>query len=106
MMTPPDVEQNEGVRIVETTPSRIAIIEAWKAGQYDPPMQDWLQLPVGDSCPVDEDHRRWGTVNPGGYFYVRKCKECQTRFRGEVTPHMISEIVNALSGVPRRFVRG
>lgn len=96
---------SDGERYVELAARKVLILEPWRAGQYDPPMQEWLQLPVGDACPTDESHVRWGTMNPIGYFAVRVCRECNTKFRGEVTPHDIQRVVDALCGTPVRLGR-
>lgn len=98
----PSIESS-GSRVVETG-ARIELVQPWRAGQYDPPMQDWLKLPVADSCPADADHQRWGTINPRGYFLVRHCKDCNARFRGAVTTHTIAEVIDALLGRERRFI--
>jgi hypothetical protein len=105
-MTEPTQRERSGSRTIRTRPSEVEIVEPWLAGKYDPPMQDWLQLPVGDSCPVDPTHVRWGTRNPCGYLLVRWCKECRAEFRGEVTAHTIASVAEALCGTPRRFARG
>ena len=95
---------HSGCRVIETQSARIELVEPWLAGRLDPPMQDWLALPIGDSCPVDATHRQWGTANPRGYFLVRYCGTCRTKFRCAVTPHLVAEIVAALCGTPRRFI--
>lgn len=92
-------------RTVELGPRKVEILEPWEAGEFDPPMQDWLQLPVGDGCPYDHSHERWGTRNPCGYFLVRYCKECNQNFRGDVTAHTVMRIVGALTGEPVRLAR-
>lgn len=93
----------EGSKTVISESMQYNIVEPWKAGEYDPPMQDWLRLPVGDNCPVDSAHQRWGTRNPRGYFPVRVCGVCRAEFRPVLNLHMVSEIVDALNGIPRRF---
>lgn len=95
---------SDGWRIVETSGARIEIVEPWCAGQHDPPMQEWLRLPVADSCPADDEHRRWGTDNPRGYLHVRRCKTCGSHFRPEVDGYLIESVVSALNGTPRRFI--
>jgi len=90
---------------MDTQRTRVEIVEPWRAGQYDPPMQEWLQLPAADSCPEDSAHEHWGTRNPRGYFLVRYCKRCHAQFRPEVDARLIAEIAGALVGTPRRFIR-
>lgn len=89
-------------RVVTST---FELIEPSEAGRLDPPMQDWLRLPVADSCPDDKTHKYWGTKNPIGYFCVRYCKDCYTEFRGEVTRYDIQRITDALCGTPIRLGR-
>lgn len=96
----------EGRRVVTVGAYRVEIVEPYAAGEFDPPMQDWLQLPVADSCPEDPAHETWGTSNPQGYFYVRRCHVCGARFRPEVSLNMIRSVVGALTGESRRFARG
>lgn len=89
----------------------VEICTPMEAGKYDPPMQEWLALPVGEyGCPFCGSHH-WGTTNPRGYFLVRQCHDeknlgCQAKFRSEVYPQMIAEIVSALTGEHRRFGMG
>ncbi len=98
-------QELSGSKVVETKAGQTEIVEPWRAGEYDPPMQDWLRLPIADSCPADPElHREWGTRNPRGYFHVRVCRRCGTEFRAEATASMVAEIAEALSGTPRRFV--
>lgn len=103
-----------GARIIETQASRVELVEPWEAGKYDPPMQEWLKLPIGhgdqhSSCPACGS-THFGTANARGYFLVRVCHDehhtgCKTRFRNVVTTHMITEILDALNGRPRRFLK-
>lgn len=106
MPDPRAVPDQSGSRVVESHGGRVEIVEPWRAGQHDPPMQDWLCLPAGDVCPADASHIGWGTRNPRGYFLVRYCHVCRAEFRGEVHPHTIHEVVSALCGIPRRFGLG
>lgn len=89
----------------------IRILTPIEAGQYDPPMQEWLALPVGlgdgSICP-ECGSTHFGTANPIGYFPVRDCHDergigCHERYRGPVTSRMIYDVVGALTGVPRRL---
>lgn len=83
------------------------LLEPYEAGQHDPPMQEWLQLPVDHRCPVCRS-THWGTKNAIGYFLVRQCHDefgrgCRALFREEATPEMIQRIVSALCGHPVRL---
>lgn len=95
---------DDGIRMVEGK-YKAAIYEPWKAGEHDPPMQDWLRLPVSHGCPNDPEHG-WGTVNPVGYFPVRRCNAgCDLRWRAEVTTNTIRDGIEALCGTPKRLGR-
>lgn len=86
----------------------VRLAPPWEAGKHDPPMQDWLQLPVGeDECPSCGS-RQWGTRNPQGYFLVRTCHDehgqgCRAQFRAEPTLSMLRDVMEALMGTPKRF---
>lgn len=87
------------------------IVPAWEAGEYDPPMQEWLQLPVSVNCCPTCGSSHWGTRNPRGYFLVREChdelsKGCNAKFRAPASLDMVNNIVEALMGFPRRFGMG
>ena len=99
-------QESEGVRVVETEGARIEIVEPWRAALHDPPLSEWLRLPVADSCPADAEHREWGTVNPRGYLLVRTCHICRARFRGAADGYTIAGVIDALNGTPRRFIVG
>lgn len=73
-------------------------------GEYDPPMQEWIQLPISeDGCPGCGS-KEWGTMNPWGYFAVRRCHgTCGMKFRAAADLYMIREVVNALLGFGKRF---
>ena len=94
----------------------VEVVSPIIAGQYDPTMQAWLALPVAvvgrDEGEFEPDVRcpncagaEWGTANPRGYFLVRVCHLCSTKFRGEVTAYMIHKIIGALLGENERFAR-
>lgn len=97
--------------VVTVNAFRVEICTPEEAGKHDPPMQEWLALPVSnDGCPFCGSHH-WGTSNPRGYFLVRSCHDeknigCRAKFRAEVTPQMIAEVVGALTGTERRFGMG
>jgi hypothetical protein len=93
--------------VVDVAAYRVEICTPMEAGKYDPPMQDWLNLPISTRCPVCGS-LHWGTINPRGYFLVRQCHDqknihCRAKFRGEVDIQMISSVVGALTGEHRRF---
>lgn len=81
--------------IVDVEAFRVEICTPEEAGKYDPPMQEWLALPVSEKgCPACGS-QHWGTINPRGYFFVRQCHDqknegCRLKFRQEVDPYMIS----------------
>ncbi len=95
--------------IQEVAAHRVEILTPVEAGRSDPPMQEWLALPVGDACPACGS-THWGTTNPVGYFAVRVChdehgKGCREHFRSAVTPEMIRRVVGALCGEAIRLGR-
>lgn len=93
-------------RMVEREAGKVLLLTPAEAGRYDPPMQEWLALPVSeDGCP-ECGGKFWGTTNPVGYFLVRVCHNgCGTKFRGEVTTHTIQRVIEALNGQEVRLAR-
>lgn len=93
-------------RVIDVPGGRVELMPPHEAGQYDPPMQDWLTLPVSDHCPLHPGGQ-WGTRNPCGYFLVRVCHEdgCAQHFRSAVTVYTIAGVIDALMGRARRLAR-
>lgn len=95
-----------GERLVALPARKVLLLSPVAAGKYDPPMQEWLALPVSDEgCPMCGSPH-WGTENPVGYFLVRRCHDgCGAKFRGAVTPETIRRVVGALNGEEIRLAR-
>lgn len=99
----------EDVVVVER--HKVLLVPPTEAGRNDPPMHEWLALPVGDDgCPACGS-KHWGTRNPIGYFLVRECHDekytgCRARFRGTVSTEMIKRVMDGLLGYDVRLGRG
>ena len=98
-----------GREIVHVDAYCVELLAPSEAGRYDPPMQEWLDLPAGDACP-ECGSQWWGTDNPIGYFLVRHCHDqhargCNAKFRPEVDARTIQMVVGALCGEKRRLGR-
>lgn len=98
-------------RTVTVDRHKVELVPPTVAGRFDPPMHEWLALPVGENeCP-ECGSTHWGTGNPIGYFLVRKCHDekhigCTANFRSEVHPEMIRRVIDALLGYDVRLHRG
>lgn len=99
--------------VVKVGGHEVELVYPPEAGRNDPPMHEWLALPVSeDVCPACGSDS-WGTLNVSGYFLVRYCNNgaylgsrCRARFRSAVTPQLILDVVGALNNQPRRFGQG
>lgn len=108
-MTDSRLSHNPGAigRLIEREAGKVLILTPVEAGRNDPPMQDWLALPASDDLCPECGGERWGTMNATGYFLVRVCHThgCGAKFRGEVTPFMVHNVVSALVGESVRLAR-
>lgn len=91
--------------LIEIPARKVLLLPPADAAKHDPPLAEFLALPMCDEVCPHCQHPYWGTRNPVGYLLVRYCKECRGTWRGYPTAETIHRLTGALLGRPERLAR-